>query len=321
MEGDIKMEILFCNPIYKDYIWGGKRLKEEFNKKTPYDITAESWEISANENGKTIIKNGELKGKDLKEIYENKKYKGDIFGTKCLKLDKFPLLIKFIDAKQNLSVQVHPNDEYAKQNENDSGKTEMWYIIDCKREGKLICGTKDIKSKKELEKIIKSGDIKNYLQYIDIEKGDSIYIPSGTIHAILADTLICEIQQNSNLTYRVYDWDRIDSFGNKRQLHIEKAIDVIDFNSETKKVKSENKTVQNLVNSEYFKVDRIKIDGEYQDKSSIETFYCINVIEGTGKIINNTNTFKIQKGDSFVVPATLGDYKIVGNLTILKSYI
>lgn len=200
-------ELIFLEPFYKDYIWGGDRLKTYLNKNTPYEKTAESWEVSTNEDGKSTIKNGEYIGKTIDDIFYSEK-REEVFGTKSKDLDKFPLLVKFIDAKTNLSVQVHPDDDYAKRVEGSLGKTEMWYIMDCKPEAKLICGLKEGVKQESLEGILRSDNVSEYLNFIDIEKGDYIYIPAGTIHAILGGILICEIQQNSNLTYRVYDWGR-----------------------------------------------------------------------------------------------------------------
>ena len=315
------MDILFLEPSYQDYMWGGSRLKEEFNKNTPYEITAESWEVSTNGHGKSKIINGEYKGKDLEEIFQNSNIRREIFGCKCIGMQKFPLLIKFIDAKQDLSVQVHPDDNYAKKYENDSGKTEMWYILDCKKDAKLVYGLKNNVKKEDLIKYIKNGIIKPYLNYIDIKKGDIIYVPSGTVHAILADTLICEIQQNCDLTYRIYDWDRVDKDGKPRELHIKKAIDIINFDNKIEKKLSQDIEYQNLVSSRYFSVDKIKVEGEYSSNSNKESFYAINVIEGEGTIKTKEKEYKIYKGNSFIIPALLGEYKIIGKLILLSSYI
>ncbi len=315
------MEIIFLKPVFKDYMWGGTRLKAEFNKKTPYEFTAESWEISTNKNGKSIITNGEFKGKSLEEIFQKRELRKSIFGNKCIGLEKFPLLIKFIDAKKDLSVQVHPDDEYAKQNENDLGKTELWYVLDCNENAKIVYGLKENIKKSQLKEIIKNGKIKQYLNYIEIEKGDSIYVPAGTIHAILSGCLICEIQQNCNLTYRVYDWDRVDEYGKERTLNIEKAIDVINLENRIEKIKLNNNSFQNIISSKYFSVDRIEVNGKKNFISSIETFYAITVIDGKGTICANEKNYEINKGDSFVIPSELGKYRICGKLSLLNSYI
>lgn len=315
------MEILFFDPIYKDYIWGGSRLKEYFEKNVQTETVAESWEISTNEDGLSKIKNENMQGITLKELFDDKEKRIDIFGTKTKYMNKFPLLIKFIDAKSNLSVQVHPNDEYAKRYENDTGKTEMWHIIDCDTDAKIICGMKENVKQEEVEEIIRKNKIKENLNYVDIKKGDTIYIPAGTIHAILGNTLLCEIQQNSNLTYRVYDWDRIGKDGKPRQLHIDKAIQVINVKSNPSIKHNTEEECVKVMESEFFTVEKINVKKEYNDKSSKESFYTINIIDGEGTIEDNTNKYEIKKGDSILIPSNLGKYKITGNLKFLKSYI
>lgn len=315
------MDIIFLIPIYKDYIWGGNRLKKEFNKDTPYEITAESWEISANKNGMNIISKGKWKGKSLEELFNNKEIKGQIFGNNCLNMERFPILIKFIDAKENLSVQVHPNNQYAQMYEKDFGKTETWYILDCKEKAKLICGLKGNVNRENIKEILKNRKIKDYLNYINIEKGDCIYITPGTVHAILSDVLVCEIQQNSDLTYRIYDWDRLDKEGNPRELHIDKAIETIEFSNKVNIIKENKEKVQNILNSKYFNVERITVDKEYKDNSNVNSFFAINIIDGNGEICYKNKCINIKKGDSFIIPAQLGEYVIKGKITFLKTYI
>lgn len=315
------MDILFFEPTYKDYIWGGTRIKEYFNKKVTKPIVAESWEVSTNEAGLSRISNEDMQGVTLKELFDNKEIRSEVFGTKTETMDKFPLLIKYIDAKSNLSVQVHPNDEYAKEYENDTGKTEMWYIIDCEENAQIICGMKDGIKEEEVEDIIRSGKIKENLKYVDIQKQDVIYIPSGTIHAILGNTLICEIQQNSNLTYRVYDWDRVGNDGKPRELHIDKAISVINVNSKPYVRHTNKDENEKIVDNEFFKVEKIVIKDQYKDISNKETFYVMNILEGSGKIEARNKEYSLNKGDSFLISASLGEYKITGKMEILKSCI
>lgn len=315
-------EPIFLEPIYKDYVWGGNRLKTYLKKNTPYDKTAESWEVSTNENGKSTIKNGEYAGKTLDDIFYSDKRK-EVFGTKAIELEKFPLLVKFIDAQENLSVQVHPNDDYAKRVERSLGKTEMWYIMDAKPDAKLICGMKEGVKQEDISNILRKEDISEYLNFIDIKKGDYIYIPSGTIHAILAGTLICEIQQNSDITYRVYDWGRMGKDGKPREMHVDKSIDVVQAQNrpQIQETKGFAEGEKNIVNSRFFKTDKIVVKEEFQDKSSKGTFYIMNVVSGEAKILYNGERYELSVGDSFVIPANLGDYSIIGNVEILKSYI
>ncbi len=315
------MEVLFFEPVYKDYIWGGTRLKDYLKKNVQTPTVAESWEISSNEDGISKIRNPAMRNITLKELFENKDERINIFGTKTENMEKFPLLIKFIDAKNNLSVQVHPNNEYAKKYEKDTGKTEMWYIIDCDPNAQIICGLKENIKQKNVEEIIRNNQIKENLNYVNIQKGDVVYIPAGTIHAILGNTLICEIQQNSNLTYRVYDWDRVGKDGRPRSLHIDKAIDVIDVNAKSVIKHSKDQENMQLIKTQFFNVQKLKIEEKYNDVSSKESFFAINVIEGTGRIETIEHQYEVKKGDTFLIPAKLGNYCIKGNLEILKTSI
>lgn len=316
------MNIIFMEPVYKDYIWGGEKLKKEFNKNTPFERTAESWEISSNKNGICQIKNEEYEGKTLKDLFEDEKIKEEIFGKKCKKIKEFPLLIKFIDAKDNLSIQVHPDDEYAKKIGLESGKTEMWYIMECEENGKIIGGLNSKLTKNELQDVIENDKIKDYLNYIDIKQGDSIYIPAGTVHAILKNILICEIQQNSDTTYRVYDWDRKDKEGKGRQLHKKEAIETIKPENVPTIIHSkEELQTQKIAKSKFFEVEKINCNSVFEDTSCADTFFAINVIEGEGFIETATNKYEIKKGDSFLIPATLGKYKVLGKIKFIKSYI
>lgn len=314
--------IIFMTPIFKDYIWGGNKLKNKLNKNSQFNKIAESWEISANKNGNCRILNKEYKGKTLNELFNNKKIKCEVFGKKCEHMEEFPLLIKFIDAKENLSIQVHPDDDYAHKIGQRQGKNELWYIIDCEEDSQIISGLKENIKKEDLKEIIESNTIKNYLNYINVEKGNSIYIEAGTIHAILKGNLICEIQQNCDITYRVYDWDRSDQKGNTRMLHKKEALEVIKpYLKSNKKNASSTEVVENLTKNEYFITDKIKCVERFKDTSSDESFFAINIVKGQGIIRFNKMETNIKMGDSFIIPATLGDYEILGDIELLKSYI
>ena len=318
------MEPIFLSPVFKDYIWGGKKLKEIFKKQTPYEITAESWEISTNKNGKSNITKGKYEGINLGELYEKEDLREEIFGSKTIGMNKFPLLVKFIDANSNLSVQVHPDNKYAYEKENgEDGKTEMWYIMECKPGAQIICGMKKEVRQKDLKDILTKDNVSDYLEFLDVQEGDVIYIPSGTIHAILGDTVICEVQQNSDLTYRVYDWGRMGNDGKPRELHVEKAIDVVavENHPELKQTSTQEKQEETIIASEYFKTNKIKINGTYEDTSNQQTFYAMNVVKGSGIIEAQGKEHELNLGDSFIIPATLGQYQLKGNLELLKSYI
>ncbi|MCI8655371.1 MAG: class I mannose-6-phosphate isomerase [Clostridia bacterium] len=319
----MNIEPIFLEPAYKEYIWGGKKLKNIFNKKVKNEeCTAESWEISTNKNGESIIKNGEYKGKTLTEIYNKKELRKEIFGTKCENLEEFPILVKFIDANECLSVQVHPDNKYAIEKESSQGKTEMWYILECEPGAQIICGVKTGIDKKALEEGINANNIIECLNYIDVKKGDAIYIPSGTIHALLGKTLVAEVQQNSNITYRVYDWDRTDKEGKKRELHIEKALEVIDTKN-TPELKNIQKDIEkvNVVKSEFFTTNKINVTEEFQENVSKDSFIAFNTIEGSGKLIIEDKTYEINKGESFIIPANARQYKMQGKVELLQSYI
>ena len=317
-------EPIFLEPIFKDYIWGGTKLKTLFGKNTPYEITAESWEVSTNKNGKSIIRNGIHKGKDLEELYQDKKLRETIFGTKTKEKDIFPLLIKFIDANSNLSVQVHPDDKYAFEKENgEKGKTEMWYIMECKQGAQIICGMKESVKQEQLADTLQKTNLEDYLNFVSVEKGDCIYIPSGTIHAILGDTIICEIQQNSDLTYRVYDWGRKDKDGKPRELHVQKATEVVRVENRPNVIKTASwgECEREIYSSAFFKVNKLTIRGIKKEVSNRETFYAMNVVNGTGSIQTKEKNYNLKVGDSFIIPATLGEYELNGNMELLKSYL
>lgn len=317
------MEPLFMIPIYKDYIWGGTKLKDYLQKEVPFETVAEAWEVSTNVAGVSEVEIEKGTKTTLKELFDNTEKRIEIFGTKTKDMERFPLLIKFIDAKDNLSVQVHPDDAYALEHENDTGKTEMWYIMECDENASIICGLKETVTQEQIPDMITNGKLQNYLNKVPICKGDVIYIPAGTVHAILKGTLICEIQQNSNLTYRVYDWDRVGKDGKPRELHIKKAMDVI------KQDKRQNITSTNgqedickmVMDCNYFKVDVLNVTENYQAKSNKDTFEAYMVVEGKGKLETKGKEYDIKIGESFILPASLGEYEIKGNIKLLKAYL
>ncbi len=313
------MDLLFMKPVFKDYLWGGNRLKNELNKNSTFSITAESWEISSNKNGDCKIKNTEYKGMTLSELFNKIETRKEIFGAKCVDKDEFPLLIKYIDANQNLSIQVHPNDEYANKI-GLSGKNELWYIMDCEENSQIIAGLNKVVSKDELKDIIENNKIKEYIRYADVKKGDSIYIPAGTVHAILGGILICEIQQNSDVTFRVYDWDRRDKNGNYRELHKKQAIETISSKLIPEIIHKNQDEIQILSNNDFFEVKKIETNNTFKDRSNLDTCYLINIVDGNGSIKTTNKKYEIKKGDSFLIPASLGEYEFEGKMTILETF-
>lgn len=312
---------LKLQPEFKEIIWGGNRLKAEYNKQSDLSNIAESWELTVRPDGMNRIIGGEYDGLTLEEfIIQNG------FGVVTDKeLDRFPLLIKFIDAQDNLSVQVHPDDEYGLKHANSLGKTEMWYIIDAKPGARLVYGLKEGCTNEMFAQAIKDGKVEEMLNYVNVKKGDVFFIPSGLVHAIGAGILLAEIQQNSNITYRVYDYNRIGKDGKPRELHINDALNVIvnRSQSEIEKIQfSTNvKNVNCLANCKYFKVDKFFIDKENWFSTNAESFNSILCLEGKGSITYNNESFELEKGDSYFVPANAGPYQVSGNVEIIVSKI
>lgn len=313
------MEPLFLNPAYKDYVWGGNKLRFKFHKTTDLDKLAECWEISANKNGKSVIRNGEHSGKTLDELFKDISLRISIFGNSTIDMEEFPILIKYIDAEKNLSIQVHPDDEYAKMYENCSGKAEVWHIMDCEEDSKIICGI-NLKGK-SIRDIITSDNIEDYFNYINVKKGDTIFISPGTIHAIMGGIQICEIQQNSDITYRLYDWNRLGNDGKPRELHIDKAIDVIKSNNEINVIHDSSELgAKTVIKDRRFNVDRINVDGLFSDSTNDSSFYAYNVLSGDGLLIIYEKTYQLIPGESFIIPAQKCNYEIKGKLKLLKTY-
>lgn len=298
----MKIEKLY--PECKDYIWGGTKLKEKYGKITDKTPCAESWELSFHSDGLCRLKDGRtlIDTVSAKEI-----------GTRTSAFQNFPVLIKFIDAKQDLSVQVHPSDDYALKNENSFGKTEMWYIVEAEEGAGIYLGFNRAVTKEEYKTAISEKRLTELLNFYEVKAGDCFFIPSGTIHAIGKGCLICEIQQNSNLTYRVYDYGRRDKNGNERELHIEKALKVTSL-KKFEPVLFEGGT---LGSCKYFTVKKHSVDGEKLLFTDEGSFACVSCISGNGNIENET----ISAGDSFFIPAGYGEYRLFGKLDVLITNI
>ena len=312
------MYLFEFNEIEKEVIWGGNSLVSVYSK--PFDknkTIGESWEICDLPNDNNIVSNGELKGKNLS--YLVKEYGSDLLGTKC-KNDYFPLLIKLIDAKDKLSIQVHPDEEYANKKYNKHGKNEMWYVMETYGDAKLLIGLKENVSKEDLkEAIFNNQNIENMFNYFDINKGDAFYIPSGCIHAILGNAVIAEIQTPSDVTYRLYDWNRLDKNGKSRELHIDDSFNVIKdinaFNLKSNKknsFKDEKLEINTVFSNDYFTAEEYIINGTYSSKTNKESFEIIIVLEGKGSIESNIayNVIKLNAGKTVLIPASLGSYFI-----------
>lgn len=301
--------------IYFDKIWGGRDLAH-FRNNLPEGKIGESWDISSHGDTQSIVTNGCYKGLTLEELI--KRFRESLLGTE-IRGDRFPLLLKLINAADTLSVQVHPDDVYARLKENDLGKTECWYIVEANAEAFIIIGTKNC-NKEIFKKAIDEGKVGEYLNKIPVKKGEFYFVPSGMVHAIGSGVIIAEIQQNSDLTYRVYDYER------GRELHIKKALDVIDFNLKGEKTSGIVEMMAGckktrLVNCNKFAVVRYEVQDKISESSNSEKFYLFTAVEGFGCIAYNDGIELINKGDSFMIPASLGTYTIKGNITLLKSYV
>jgi len=313
------MPLLKLRPSFKDYIWGGTRLVEEYNKQYDGNRLAESWELSCHPDGPSYIVNGAYAGKTLAEYIAEE---GRTFlGTHCERFETFPILAKFIDAKENLSVQVHPDDSYALTHEGQYGKTEMWYVMDCDPGAFLYYGFNQPISLEEFSERIANDTLLEVLNKVEVQKGDALLIEAGTLHAIGKGILIAEIQQNSNLTYRVYDYGRVGPDGKKRDLHIEKALAV------TKRIPLIKRKHCNphVADCEYFTVDKLNLDGKVMECMSgsigSESFAGILFTEGEGHIACKAEVLPFRKGDVFFLSAGSGSYDIRGKCEALITTI
>lgn len=302
--------------LYFEKVWGGRDL-ELFRNNLPDGNVGESWDVACHKNGMSVIANGEFKGKRLDELIREKGQ--ELLGTKIDKTT-FPLLVKLINAKESLSVQVHPNDSYAKRVEGELGKTEVWYVVEAFEGANLVVGTKAGCTKEQFKKAIEEGELENYMNRIPVRKGDVYFVESGLIHAIGEGVIIAEIQQNSDTTYRVYDYNR------GRELHIQKALDVVnlELNGERsigKKIDYDSYNKIRYCTCEKFILEMYDIYDKVRESSDKERFYIFTCVDGEGEIISSGVSESIKKGDSFLIPAALGEYEIKGKLKILKSYV
>jgi mannose-6-phosphate isomerase len=294
-------------PILKQKIWGGTKLVSVLHKISTDKNIGESWEISDVDNNISVVANGKLEGKTLKELV--KIYKGDFVGNKNYQIfkDKFPLLIKFIDAAQDLSVQVHPNNELAKKRHNSFGKTEMWYIMEAEEKSNLVLGFSKEISPKQYKELLQEKAITSVLNFEKIKKGDAFFIETGTVHAIGAGVVLAEIQQTSDITYRIYDWDRVGAQGNSRELHTDLAIDAINFSTELNAKRNYGKSqneLNTLITCPYFKTNYLPIKGEINlDYSKTDSFVIFMCVEGSASINCDNNIETISYGETILIPA------------------
>ena len=298
------MAVLKLTPAFKDYLWGGTRLRDDFQKDCDFDKIAESWELSCHKDGPSTIANGEFKGLTLSEYID--KAGKSVLGTDCEKFENFPILIKLIDAKDNLSVQVHPDNEYAQRVEGEYGKTEMWYIVDCDEGATLLYGFKDTITKDEFAQRIADNTLLEVTNAVPVKKGDVFFIQAGTLHAIGKGILIAEIQQNSNTTYRIYDYGRVGKDGKPRELHVEKAKDVTDLcpakaYPETPVEQKDGYTSKLLSSCDYFTTYAVDVDSKAVLEADEKSFLSLLILDGECEITAD-DTVKAKKGDSIFCP-------------------
>lgn len=308
------MAVLKLSPAFKDYLWGGTRLRDDFQKDCDFDKIAESWELSCHKDGPSTIVNGDDKGLTLEEYIE--KHGKAVLGNDCDKFENFPILIKLIDAKDNLSVQVHPDNEYALRVEGEYGKTEMWYIVDCDEGAELLYGFKSEISKDEFAERIANNTLLEVTNSVPVHKGDVFFIQAGTLHAIGKGILIAEIQQNSNTTYRIYDYGRVGKDGKPRELHVEKAKEVTTLGPaktypETPVEQKDGYTSKLLSSCDYFTTYALDIDSKAVLNADETSFNSILILEGEGKVVGD-DTVEFKKGDSIFITAGSGEFTVDG---------
>ncbi len=318
---------MLMRPVSKEIIWGGDKLKKKYNKTAPFEKLAESWELSVRNKEMCVIENGEYAGVELGTYIGRSPI--SVLGTMAQKYDRFPLLIKFIDANDRLSIQVHPDNEYSLEHEGELGKTEMWYIIDAEPGAKLVYGLTDGCTTADLAEAVKAGKIEDKMCYTEVKPGDVYFIPSGQVHAIGAGILIAEIQQNSNITYRVYDYERRQADGSLRQLHTEKALDVIKVRTqdEIDAIRFEvpyETSGELLCSCEYFTSVKYvsSTDSPVGLVADADSFISVLVLEAeNAEILSNDYTYPIDKGESYFIPAGTGDIVISGDAKIIATTI
>lgn len=314
-------EAIFLKPVFQERIWGGKKLHTNFGYTIPYERTGEAWVISAHPNGPSEITNGPLKGKTLADAWDNHP---ELFDRSVTEKEAYPLLVKILDAADDLSVQVHPDDQYAREVEGQPyGKTECWYVIDAEEGAEIIFGH-HAETKEELAGKIENEEWDQLLRKVKVRAGDFIYVPSGTIHAIGAGIVILETQQSSDITYRVYDYERTDAAGNTRELHLDSSIAVTTVPHETPDLKevtiNENGLKMNqLVKEKYFTVYHWELSGD-ASPSVNGAFLQVSVLSGEASLTIGTNVQTAKKGDHFIIPATAEAYALSGEATFIVSH-
>jgi mannose-6-phosphate isomerase len=316
---------LMFQPILKDKIWGGEKLHQHFNKDSKSTQLGETWEVSTVPGDISVVSNGDLKGKSLQELLNT--YKADFLGENNFKRfgEQFPLLIKFIDAKQDLSIQLHPNDELAKTRHNSFGKTEMWYVMQADKDANLIVGFNKDVDKEIYLKHLKDNSLTKILNFDKVKEGDTYFIEAGRVHAIGAGVLLAEIQQTSDVTYRVYDWDRVDTDGNERELHNDIAIDAFDFEMKDDfrvSYEKHKNTSNEMVSCPFFITNFIEMDTNLKKENTQDSFMIYMCLDGEVEVTTDNSTTIISKGETVLIPAAVKSYNLKTDyVKLLEVYV
>lgn len=316
----MKLYPLQFQPILKDRIWGGTKLRTFLNKPITSEITGESWEISTVENNVSLVSNGVYEGKSLNDLINE--FPEQLLGKKVYNQFgyQFPLLLKYLDAREDLSIQVHPNDKLAAKRHNSFGKTEMWYVMQADTEANLIVGFREKSSPEEYLKSLESNSIIDILDVKKVKQGDVFFLETGTVHAIGAGTVIAEIQQTSDITYRIYDFDRVDANGNTRELHVDLALDAINY--DIVKAQKEYSKVENvsneIVHCPYFTTNFIPLNGIMSISKSEDSFLVFMCVDGSFELVYENEKYKYKIGDTILIPAKMNNFKISGKSELLE---
>jgi mannose-6-phosphate isomerase len=310
-------------PIFKERIWGGTKLKTVLNKPIASEITGESWELSTVEGDVSVVSNGDLKGNSLNDLINADPEA--FLGTDVYKRfgKQFPLLFKYLDAREDLSIQVHPNDELAQKRHNSFGKTEMWYILQADTDARIIVGFKKQSNAAEYLENLKNKTLLSILEDVKVKSGDVFFLETGTVHAIGAGLVVAEIQQTSDITYRLYDFDRVDDKGNSRELHVDLALDAINYDKiETHKKYDSIQNVSNsIVDCPYFTTNFLPLKGIFSVNKTGNTFTVYMCVEGNFEIEYEGEKFQYKKGDTILIPAAMKTFTLNGEASILEIYI
>ncbi len=313
---------MLLRPAEKDYLWGGTRLKEEYGKQTELVPLAETWECSTHPDGPSVVASGPFAGQTLDSVLQAHP---EFLGTRVRTKGELPILVKLIDAAQDLSLQVHPDDAYAMVHEGQNGKTEFWYVLDAQPGASLVCGFAHAVTKEQLREAIQTGQLDKHLQRVPVHRGDVFYIPAGTIHALGAGILVAEVQESSNVTYRVYDYDRVDKQGHKRALHFDKAADVLDMRPGAD-ILQRPRVVryfpscsrETLCRCAYFEVERIQVASSCMLPAMDASFRVLLCVDGSGSVQTHMGEVRFQKGNCAFLPASQGEVQIKGMTTVLS---